>query len=181
MNAAKKSRPLAAFGVLVRATRLKKGLTQQLAANGATVSRKQWALLEQGHNASADFIRKVAAFLDLRVVPLGDNVEATLGGAGIDITMLFRLADELIELSTAFAERLRTFALDAAMPPSERGADARAIGALAERDGEAARHGAAVSRAIQNLAGEAVPKRPPSARAVSPSTERRKRGSRPRG
>ena len=184
MNAAPTSRlPLRALGALVRATRINKGLSQQQAAARAGVSRKQWALLEGGHNASAEFIQKVATFLDLHLVPLGDELEATLGaGGGGDVTALFELADALVTVTTIVVERIRAFALEVAMPPSQRGVDASAIsGLLGGRDDEAARHRAALTRALQNLAGEAVPQRPPAGPAeVSRPTVRGKRGEKRR-
>src|SRR5215213_5158909 len=75
--------PLLALGLLVRETRIRKGLTQQRASKEAGVSRKQWVLLEQGENASAAFIQKVAAYLELRTIPLGDGLEATMGARGL--------------------------------------------------------------------------------------------------
>ncbi|MEO8379044.1 MAG: helix-turn-helix domain-containing protein, partial [Acidobacteriota bacterium] len=71
--------PLQACGVLVRETRIRKRLTQDRAARGAGVSRKQWALLEQGHNVSAAFLRRVAVYLELSVIPLGEGLQATTG------------------------------------------------------------------------------------------------------
>lgn len=118
--------PLHAFGLLVRETRIKKGLTQQRAAAGAGVSRQQWALLEKGQNVSAAFMTAVATFLNIQSVPLGAGLEATTGSGGIDVGALISLADDLVLFANAYAERLRAFAVEAALPPSERTRDAAA-------------------------------------------------------
>jgi transcriptional regulator with XRE-family HTH domain len=120
--------PLEAFGMLVHETRVRKNLTQQRAAREAGISRKQWALLEEGHNLSAVFIQKVARYLELSVIPLGEGLQATTeSGGGVDVTALLGLADELVAFANAFAERLRAFAIDAVLPASERTEDAEAI------------------------------------------------------
>jgi transcriptional regulator with XRE-family HTH domain len=118
--------PLHAFGLLVRETRMKKGLTQQRAAAGAGVSRQQWALLEKGQNVSAAFMTAVATYLNIPSIPLGGGLEATTGSGGIDVGALISLADDLVLFVNAYAERLRAFALEAALPPSERSRDAAA-------------------------------------------------------
>ncbi|MDP9191107.1 MAG: helix-turn-helix domain-containing protein [Acidobacteriota bacterium] len=148
--------PLEPFGVLVRETRIKKNLTQQRAARGAGVSRKQWALLEQGHNASALFIQKVAAYLELGLIPLGEGLQATTeSGDGVDVSALFGLADELVAFATSFAERLRAFAIEAVLPESERTQDAEAIAEFVARATRREPDGARpVTRAIRNLAAD---------------------------
>lgn len=144
--------------MLVRETRLRKQLTHQRAARGAGISRKQWSLLEQGHNLSAVFIQKVAAYLELSVIPLGEGLQATTErGGGVDVTALLGLADELVSFATSVADRLRAFAIDAVMPAPERSRDAEAIAAFIAR----AREGAAedskqLNRAIHDLTADSV-------------------------
>jgi transcriptional regulator with XRE-family HTH domain len=168
--------PLETFGVLVRETRLKRKLTQQRAARGAGVSRKQWALLEQGHNASALFIQKVAAYLELGLIPLGAGLQATTESGGVvDVSALFGLADELVSFATSFADRLRTFAVEAVLPPSERSQDADAIAEFVaratRRESDAARP---VTRAIRNLAADVT--REPAKGHVTKQKRRKREG-----
>lgn len=165
---------LPAFGVLVRETRIRKRLTQDRAARGAGVSRKQWALLEQGHNVSALFLKKVAVYLELSVIPLGQGLQATTGsGDGIDVAALFDLADELV----SFAERLRGFAIDAVLPASERGHDAEAIAAFITRVKDvAAEDSKQLGRTLHDLsANEAVQKSATRGDSKNPASTRRRR------
>ena len=151
--------------MLVRETRIKRDLTQQRASRGAGVSRKQWALLEQGENASAEFIQKVARYLDLRVIPLGDKLEARFGIDGVDVSGLFGVADDLMALATILADRIRSFAVDAALPPSERG-DSQAIASLVSTRADDVAEDAAnrLRRTMQTLA------RPAAGRLVATPT-----------
>jgi transcriptional regulator with XRE-family HTH domain len=153
-NSKNATAPLGAFGHLVRGTRVKKGLTQQRAADGAGVSRKQWALLEKGENVSAVFIQKVAAYLDLREIPLGEGLEASTGGGGIDLTALIHLVDEFEKFAVVFAERLRTFAYEAAMPRSERSENAEAIAGFVASTKQLVETPARLTRAIEHLAAD---------------------------
>jgi transcriptional regulator with XRE-family HTH domain len=157
-NRKKAALPLEAFGRLVHETRLRKNLTQQRAAREAGISRKQWALLEDGHNLSAVFIQKVASYLELSVIPLGEGLQATTeSGGGVDVTALFGLADELVASATAFAERLRAFAMEAVLPASERSGDAEAIARFIARTKEGASEDSKqLSRAIHDLAADGV-------------------------
>ena len=163
--------PLVAFGVLVRETRIRRDQTQDRAAKGAGVSRKQWALLEQGHNASASFIKKVAKYLDLTVIPLGDGLYANVeAGGGMDVTALFTLADELTSFANGLAERLKAVAVDAVLPASERGHDAEAIEAFIRRANVPAESSRRLTRAIHDLAADVAP--PPSPIAARANTNR---------
>jgi transcriptional regulator with XRE-family HTH domain len=116
-------RPLEALGLVVRSARVKRGLTLERASTAAGVSRKQWARLEEGQNASARFIRRVAHFLDLHVLPLGHGLDLVLRDGALDLSALVRLCEELILV----ANRIANFAVEAALPPSERTGDAEAI------------------------------------------------------
>lgn len=169
--------PLVAFGVLVRETRVRKGQTQDRAAKGAGVSRKQWALLEQGHNASASFIKKVAKYLELTVIPFGEGLHAnTETGGGVDVAALFALADELTSFAAGFADRLRAFAVDAVLPASERSHDADAIEAFITRTNVAAESSRPLTRAIRDLAADVVTVQPAAARrSTNRLTKRRGR------
>jgi transcriptional regulator with XRE-family HTH domain len=169
---------LQAFGVLVRETRVRKHLTQDHAARGAGVSRKQWALLEQGHNVSAAFLRKVAVYLELSVIPLGEGLQATTGsGGGVDVTALFGLADELVAFASSFAERLRAFAIDAVLPASERGRDAEAIAAFIARVQEVASEDSKeLGRTLHDLSAGAVAHKSSARRdSANPASNRRRR------
>ncbi len=169
--------PLLAFGVLVRETRTRSRQTQDRAARGAGVSRKQWALLEQGHNASASFIKKVARYLQLTVIPLGDGLRAnTEAGGGVDVAALFALADELTSFATGFADRLKAFAVEAVLPASERSHDADAIEAFVARTNVPADSSRTLTRAIHDLAADVGAAKPIAARGnTNRVVKRRKR------
>lgn len=175
-NRTKTALPLETFGVLVHETRLKKQLTQQRAARDAGVSRKQWSLLESGHNVSALFIQKVAAYLELGLIPLGNGLQATTeSGGGVDVSALFDLADELVSFATTFAERLRGFAIEAVLPASERSQDAEVIAEFVarakQRDPDGSRP---VSRAIRNLEADIVRGTAPRESAKRATTKRKR-------
>lgn len=105
-------------GATIRAARLARGLTQQRAAMEAKVSRAQLALLEQGGNVSIKFLLKIAAFLELRSIPLDGTVQLTSDvREGLNVLELIQSLD----LLTALIEHLRGFAMTAILPPSERG------------------------------------------------------------
>jgi transcriptional regulator with XRE-family HTH domain len=146
--------PLEAFGLLVRGARARKGLTQQRAAAGAGVSRKQWALLEKGENVSAVFIQKVAAYLELREIPLGGGLEASTGGGGIDLAALIHLADVFEKFAVLFAEQIRTFAYEAAMPRLERSENAEAIVSFVAGAKQLMEAPKRLTRAIEHLAAD---------------------------
>jgi transcriptional regulator with XRE-family HTH domain len=168
--------PLTAFGTLVRETRVRKHLTQDRAAKGAGVSRKQWALLEQGHNASASFIKKVAKYLELTVIPLGEGLHAsTEAGRGVNVGALFALADEITSVASGFADRLRTFAVEAVLPASERSRDADAIDAFITRTNVPDERSRPLTRAIHNLAADLDAVRPAPQRNTERITKRRRR------
>lgn len=177
-NRKKAALPLEAFGRLVHETRLRKNLTQQRAARGAGISRKQWALLEQGHNLSAVFMQKVASYLELSVIPLGEGLQATTeSGGGVDVTALFGLADEMAAFATAFAERLRAFAIEAVLPASERSRDAEAIARFIARTKESAEDSKQLSRAIHDLAADGVVRNAPVPReSARRATKRKQKG-----
>lgn len=170
--------PLVAFGALVRETRTRRHQTQSHAARGAGVSRKQWALLEQGSNASASFIKKVARYLELTVIPFGDGLCAnTEDGGGVNVGALFALADELALLANSFADRLRSIAVEAVLPASERGHDADAIEAFVRRANVPAESSRPLSRVIHDLAADVGASQSVAARGNSTTrvVKRRKR------
>lgn len=106
------------IGATIRAARLARGLTQQRAAKAASVSRAQLALLEQGGNVSIKFLLKIARFLELTTIPLDGTVRLTSGAReGVNV---FELVQSL-DLLAALVDRLRGFAMQAILPPSERG------------------------------------------------------------
>lgn len=107
------------IGATIRAVRVARGLTQQHLAREAKVSRAQLALLEQGGNVSIRFLLKVAHFLQMTTIPLDGTVELTSGGReGLNVFDLLQSLDLLV----ALAEHVRSFAMSAVLPPSERGA-----------------------------------------------------------
>ena len=60
------------LGQIIRAARIKKGLTQARLARLAGVSRRHLAALEKGANVSVLVLKKVAAVLELTEIDLGD-------------------------------------------------------------------------------------------------------------
>ncbi|HKS23244.1 MAG TPA: helix-turn-helix domain-containing protein [Thermoanaerobaculia bacterium] len=60
------------LGQIIRAARIKKGLTQARLARLAGVSRRHLAALEKGANVSVLVLKKVAAVLELTAIDLGD-------------------------------------------------------------------------------------------------------------
>ena len=61
------------LGQIIRAARIKKGLTQARLARLAGVSRRHLAALEKGANVSVLVLKKVAAVLELTAIDLGDS------------------------------------------------------------------------------------------------------------
>ena len=167
--------PLAAFGLLVRARRVTKGLTQERAARGADVSRKQWALLEKGQNVSAVFMKKVAKFLDLREIPLGDGLFA----AGpvedsVDVTALIRLADDFQALANSFIDEVRNIAFEAALRRPGRGENSEAIAEFIANT-DTRRASDELHRTINDLASDVAEKNASFAPSARRSAKARKR------
>ncbi len=108
---------LRSIGATVRAARVARGLTQQKAAREAKVSRAQLAMLERGGNVSIKFLLKIAKFLNLTTIPLNGAVQLTSGHEGLNVLELIQSLD----LVAALVEHLRTFAINAVLPASERG------------------------------------------------------------
>jgi transcriptional regulator with XRE-family HTH domain len=106
------------IGATIRAARIARGLTQQRAAKAANVSRAQLALLEQGGNVSIKFLLKISRYLELTTIPLDGTVRLTSGAR--EGVKLFDLIQSL-DLLAALVDRLRDFAMQAVLPPSERG------------------------------------------------------------
>lgn len=168
------------LGSTIRAARKARALTQQRTAKEAGVSRAQLALLEKGENVSVRFVLKIARFLDLSDIPLDGTVRFTSGRGAVNFLQLIESADLLV----ALAEHLRTFAIDAIVPPSQRAAlkDTPAVRQFLERHGADAAGFAALTEAIVHLSHEApAPALPETARVdeskSAAATRRRKRSA----
>lgn len=95
------------LGETVRATRIKRGLTQAGLARMAGVSRRHLAALEKGANVSINVLRKVASVLELTDVSLGDGLTVQTGSSTSAVNMPL-LADAIRE---ARADAVRTQSL----------------------------------------------------------------------
>jgi len=171
--------PLEQLGLLFREKRRQKGFTQQHTARGAGVSRKQLAALERGENVSVVFIQKVATFLRVTEVPLGEGIIARAGApAAADVQQLLRIADDLLAAVSVIADRIREVAVDAVLPPAEQASgDAHVIAELVDEVGQLAADDAVhLVRAMENLAsGDIARTARPSPQRRASETKRRKR------
>jgi transcriptional regulator with XRE-family HTH domain len=95
------------LGQIIRAARIKKGLTQARLARFAGVSRRHLAALEKGANVSVLVLKKVAGVLELTDIDLGDVTLHTTRPTAPAINMPL-LAETLHEAHTG---ALRTQAL----------------------------------------------------------------------
>ncbi len=95
------------LGQIIRAARIKKGLTQARLARLAGVSRRHLAALEKGANVSVLVLKKVAAVLELTDIDLGEVTVHTTRPATPPINLPL-LAETLHEAHTG---ALRTQAL----------------------------------------------------------------------
>ena len=95
------------LGQIIRAARIKKGLTQARLARLAGVSRRHLAALEKGANVSVLVLKKVASVLELNQIDLGEVTLTTTRPAAASINMPL-LAETIHEAHT---EALRTQAL----------------------------------------------------------------------
>ena len=95
------------LGQIIRAARIKKGLTQARLARLAGVSRRHLAALEKGANVSVLVLKKVASVLELTEIDLGEVTLKTTRPAASAINMPL-LAETIHEAHT---EALRTQAL----------------------------------------------------------------------
>ncbi|HEY6139603.1 MAG TPA: helix-turn-helix domain-containing protein [Thermoanaerobaculia bacterium] len=95
------------LGQIIRAARIKKGLTQARLARLAGVSRRHLAALEKGANVSVLVLKKVAGVLELTDIELGDVTLHTIRPATPAINLPL-LAETLHEAHTG---ALRTQAL----------------------------------------------------------------------
>jgi transcriptional regulator with XRE-family HTH domain len=164
--------PLEALGLLIRAARMKRRVTQQRAAKGAGVSRKQWGLLERGANVSVVFLRKVATYLDLKELPLGEGLQGTTTSSAFDAVALLHLSDDL----AAIVERLNVLAIDAALPPSETRGDSAAIAAFVAGKGQLTSSDAArLERAFHRFASDVISDSNDTPPAARKNARRRKR------
>ena len=163
--------PLELLGLVVQGTRLKQGLTQQRAAKAAGVSRKQWALLEQGENVTVVFLQKVMRALGLKQFPIAEDLSATTSIQGINVDQLLRLCAEL----TGLIGRVELLAFEAAVPASERTGDAAAIDAyLRDTDKLPPAIAARVAEVLNRSASD-VAQVPPDRSAPKREPVRRKR------
>jgi transcriptional regulator with XRE-family HTH domain len=115
--------PLHSIGLLVRAARERRGLSQERAARAAGVSRQQWSRLEQGENVSVEFLDTVARSIGLAIT-IGDQRETAVSSSHVPsshIDALLLLADGF----TSLVNQLRLVAFEATVPLSAR--DAAAI------------------------------------------------------
>lgn len=87
------------LGETIRASRIKKGLTQARLARLAGVSRRHLAALEKGANVSVLVLKKVAFVLDLTEIDLGtlSLVTTKVGDAPVNLPLL---ADTVREAHT---------------------------------------------------------------------------------
>jgi transcriptional regulator with XRE-family HTH domain len=139
---------LVSLGVLVRAARRARGLTQQRTAEESGVSRAQLALLEKGRNVSVLFILKVARYLGL-------TLELTVSSTEPNVVGMLRV----IEGIGASLDELKSLAVEAALPPSIRGLDdAAALKTFIERHGADAADRARLGEVIRELSND--PSRP---------------------
>jgi len=95
------------LGQIIRAARIKQGLTQARLARLAGVSRRHLAALEKGANVSVLVLKKVAAVLELTEINLGEVTLKTTRPAAAAINMPL-LAETIHEAHT---EALKTQAL----------------------------------------------------------------------
>ena len=168
------TRPLHFIGLVIRAARRKRGLTQQRAAKAAGVSRPQFARLEDGFNVSVVFLQKVLRSLDIAIAIGEGRPIANVSLPTESIEVLLQFADDL----SAFADRARVIAFEAALPSS--GRDASAITAFvlehaaSSPDADASR----LARAMQQMTRDVESTR--SRRSESPKKARRQHTSRKR-
>lgn len=165
---------LASLGAFVRAARTARGINQARAAREAKVSRKQLALLEKGGNVSVKFLLKLARYLEVDALPLDGQVRLVAGEVGLNVVELLRY----VEFLATLVQHLHGFAVQAALPPSQRGTlkDTLALREFVARqlsDDAGARRLAA---AIFQLSDEVPPTLRPRAAAVKKS-QRRSAGS----
>src|ERR1043166_5058179 len=95
------------LGQIIRAARIKQGLTQARLARLAGVSRRHLAALEKGANVSVLVLNKVAAVLELTEIDLGEVTLKTArpAAAAINVPLLAETIHE------AHTQALRTQAL----------------------------------------------------------------------
>jgi transcriptional regulator with XRE-family HTH domain len=87
------------LGQIIRAARIKQGLTQARLARLAGVSRRHLAALEKGANVSVLVLKKVAAVLELTEIDLGEVTLKTTRPAAAAINMPL-LAETIHEAHT---------------------------------------------------------------------------------
>ncbi len=87
--------PLSEF---MRLKRKQRGLTQEKLAKMAKVSRRQLALMEDGHNVSILFLTKIADALEISEIPVG---RLRLFTAPPELAPLVRAADAVMTLKQA--------------------------------------------------------------------------------
>ena len=147
---------LISLGTFVRASRVARGMTQVRVARDAKVSRKQLALLENGENISVKFLLRVARYLELETLPLDGRVSLASGDAGLNVVEVLRYLD----LIGALVEQLRAFAMQAVLPPSERGElkDTPALGEFLVKQLNSQTGAERLAAAILQVSDEASPR-----------------------
>lgn len=101
----------------VREARRRRKWSQAKLAETAGVSLAQIGLLEKGSNVSVVFLSKVATALDLMLSLTEATAQRDAGAARLDAFELLRKTDLLATL----VDDLRSVAVDAVLPPAERG------------------------------------------------------------
>lgn len=86
------------LGSVIRARRQELHLTQVQVARMAKVSRRQFSLLEDGHNVSLLFLSKVANALEISELPVG---HLRVFSAPPELTALIRAAEAVQDLRQA--------------------------------------------------------------------------------
>jgi len=142
---------LRTFGSVVRAARQARHMTQAELAGAAGVSLAQLALFEKGRNVSLLFLLKVANALGLSI-SLDESARSSAAHRDLDVFELVRITD----LFAALVERLRDFATNAVLPPSERGRleDARAVEEFIARHTQSEEGVARLVAAMEKLSTE---------------------------
>jgi transcriptional regulator with XRE-family HTH domain len=145
------------FGPALREARLKKGWSQARLARESGVSRNHIAAIEKGANTSLETVRKLAALLDLREVPYGEegdlvDVAATAQRRKVLVrarSLISRISRDVTELESVLYERAAAGQQDdwvadlerrlLRLDPAQRSAFFDRLPALAERGADAAR------------------------------------------
>lgn len=163
---------LEVLGAFIRAARMARGINQQRAAREAKVSRQQLAILEKGGNVSILFLLKIARYLEIQNIPLDGTIELVSGQSGLNVTQLIGALDVL----STYVDDLRSFAVDAVLPPSERRTlrDAPALRDFVARHATEEKGLARLGEAMRAMGTERPPQRQPSVPHEEPAPARKR-------